>query len=513
MAEGIVEKSWRSIKQLFTSKTLKYNVKKATSHTMLPPKKKYENNLLYLSTSSHRSFDFNNYEIVKQLIKRSCNDNDVVSLKSLIVLHHLIMNPETRNMLYLGTYFLNFSYDAKFNKAGRPVVIRKYGYYIDVLARNHTDCGLTLDAIRNRLMKSTFQKMPVANLYKVIAPLERMIQIILNFDLPSIHCGNVLVYEVFRLVGMNVVSFMNCYTEAVLEVAERASKNVTISRNIHLINTYFILVRRVRFLHQFLRQHIFSDVNCVYDLLELSENQLLLLDNIKRYQDQHKTVPASVPSQSLQIPKVPIDILISLETTAPSAERLPQLKPLNSNPGEIQPFELDPGFQNALQPTPFNNNPEKHQPRESDLKKATKSQLFDHYQPKLLKLDDANNAQSILFSNNPQELTGLNLENVLQSTLIDDDWEKFPPFVPDSEFHGELQSMPFNKSPHNLESFEPDVRKAIQTTVPNKNYPKEYQASRWLSCDTNPFALQLRPTPVNWMATSKSQPSNLPVNN
>ena len=455
---------------------------------MLPPKKKHEKNLVSLSAFDHHSNECNNYEIVRQLIKRSCNDNDVISLKSLIVLHHLIMSPETKNMCYLGAYFLNFSYHSSFNTTSRPVVIRKYGHYIDLLARNHTDSGLDLDTIRNHSMVDKFEKLSVAGVCKMIDSLERIIKMILNYDLPNMHCGNVLVYEVFRLVGMNSIVFMNCYTEAVVNVASRVTDDQVCHKAIQIISTYFDLATKVRLLYQYFKKHIFNQVDSVHDLHQLNEDQLQLMENIQlRQEEKPQTHPSPIPSPWLDTLDVPFDNFVQLETAASPVKDTPQWATFSSQTEEVNLFEFDPPFQNAPRSMPNSNSPQENEQSPSNIQKVPQSTLLGDFQQELqsLTLDAQNTTHSILQFSNPQEppTPGLDFRNVFHSTLISD-IEEFRPFRPDSAFNDAPQVEPSDKK------------------------LQELLASGMVFSVTNPFALPQNPTPVSWVTPNQFQPNN-----
>ena len=471
MTDERIKSSWRSVKQLITNKALKYSVKKATSHLMLPPKTKHENNLISFSTVSNRSYESNNFEIIRQLIKRSCNDNDVVSLKSLIVLHRLIMSPETRNMRCLGAYFLNFSYDNNFNKVGRPAIIRKYGHYIDVMARNYTGSGLDLDTIRNRTMKYAFRRMPIADIYKVTISLEKAILIILNFDLPTIYCSNVLIYEVLELVGMNLISFINCYTEAIADLTARANEGEGDRKYIQIIDAYFILVQKVRVLKEYLKQHIFN-IDAAYYMRELNKHQLQLIENIK-FRQGEKRVPTSVPSLSSGTSEVPVDILIHIETTAPAKNFL-QWTTFNSESAGAEPIQQNP---TPIQQTPqltLSSNQQGPQQSKSGMKNIVQSIFPCDFTQEAFKIDDQDAVQLMVFSNSAQELQlyGREGQNPLQSTLIGDDPREFLPSIPDSLFQDTVQSTPTSIN------------------------PSEVKAPVCVPFNNNPFVSHLNPTPA-----------------
>lgn len=278
------QKRWRALKSSAAkSEEIKLTVKKATTNVVLPPKKKHESNLIYWSIVGQRTFDESrNYEIVERLIKRSRKDNDVVSLKSLIVLHNVIMSPETRNIRYLGAYFHNFSYDSRFNNLGRPVLIRKFGHYIDMLGKSHVNCGLDIDIITP--IKNNIKSLEIEKVVKCVCTLEKIIEEILNFDLPSVYCSNILIREVNRLLGFDLIMFLNNYMDAVLDIVDKVGSNEVGQKIYHMVDYYFQLSSKARILHDYLLKYMFNDTTSVPELKELDHYQRKKLDNLGKIQ-------------------------------------------------------------------------------------------------------------------------------------------------------------------------------------------------------------------------------------
>ena len=207
-----------------SNETLKLTVKKATVSDKNLPKIKHVNLLTHCFTIGHgcsRCDELHNYTIVRSILKRSRNDDDNVSLKSLMVLHHLMMVPETRCMNYVGRSFLNFSFKSSFKKPTRPTITRRYGRYLDGLAHNSVKYAIDFQSTNKDRMTSKFQQMTKGALFGTISGLQKMGTLIVTLDLPSHYCKNVLHREINRMVALNLISIMNCYTEAILKVMDR----------------------------------------------------------------------------------------------------------------------------------------------------------------------------------------------------------------------------------------------------------------------------------------------------
>ena len=289
---------WRNSKPVFVkSEDIKATIKKATSNVIQPPKKKHEDNLVYWSIIGHRSYnESSNYEIIERLIKRSRDENDSVSMKSLIVLHNLVMNTETKNMLYLGAYFVNFSFDRRFDNVGRPGIIRVYGQYIDMLARCHVNCGPEIDIISP--VKNKIQNLPVDEILKCVSSLEKIIEEILNMELPTIYCSNILIREVNRLVGLNLGLFLNSYTDSVLEVIGRIDNLEGNQQIVLMAKYYFIQHKKGRQLYDYVIRHMFNDTTTVPELTELDQKQRKILEKIIGSELSELSSAASTSSSS-----------------------------------------------------------------------------------------------------------------------------------------------------------------------------------------------------------------------
>lgn len=291
---------WRTMKSTNVKKEdIKVVVKKATSNELYPPKKKHESTLAYWAIVGHRSYDeLRNYNIIKQLIKRSRNDNDTVSLKSLIVLHSLVTNPQTKTMRYLGTYFLNFCLDSGFNHMGRSMVILKFAQYIDLLGRCFLECRY-IDII-----SPDKEKLKTLNLdanLKYVSSLEKILEEMVNFDLPSMYCCNVVVREAHRAIGFKMIFFMNNYTDAVVSVIKKIDYENADEKMIQMVNYYFIISSKVKTQYEYFIKYVFNDTTTVSDINEISLQQREEMEKIRqRFDSKLSTQSTSKNSSNTQ---------------------------------------------------------------------------------------------------------------------------------------------------------------------------------------------------------------------
>ncbi|XP_058469295.1 clathrin coat assembly protein AP180-like isoform X9 [Solea solea] len=197
---------------------------KATTHEVMPPKKKH---LDYLVSATNTT-NVNIPQMADTLFERSTNASWVVVFKALVTSHHMCVHGNERFIQYLASRTSLFNLSNFIDKTGShgydmSTFIRRYGRYLNEKAFAYRQMAFDFTRVKKGA-EGVMRTMTTEKLLKGMPVLQTQIDTLLEFDVHPKELNNGIINAAFLLLFKDLVKLFASYNDGVINLLEKYFK-------------------------------------------------------------------------------------------------------------------------------------------------------------------------------------------------------------------------------------------------------------------------------------------------
>uniref|UniRef100_A0A3P8X0T0 Clathrin coat assembly protein AP180 n=1 Tax=Cynoglossus semilaevis TaxID=244447 RepID=A0A3P8X0T0_CYNSE len=197
---------------------------KATTHEVMPPKKKH---LDYLVSATNTT-NVNIPQMADTLFERSTNASWVVVFKALVTTHHMCVHGNERFIQYLASRTSLFNLSNFIDKTGShgydmSTFIRRYGRYLNEKAFAYRQMAFDFTRVKKGA-EGVMRTMTTEKLLKGMPVLQTQIDTLLEFDVHPKELNNGIINAAFLLLFKDLVKLFASYNDGIINLLEKYFK-------------------------------------------------------------------------------------------------------------------------------------------------------------------------------------------------------------------------------------------------------------------------------------------------
>ncbi|KAG7454107.1 clathrin coat assembly protein AP180-like isoform X5 [Solea senegalensis] len=197
---------------------------KATTHEVMPPKKKH---LDYLVSATNTT-NVNIPQMADTLFERSTNASWVVVFKALVTSHHMCVHGNERFIQYLASRTSLFNLSNFIDKTGShgydmSTFIRRYGRYLNEKAFAYRQMAFDFTRVKKGA-EGVMRTMTTEKLLKGMPVLQTQIDTLLEFDVHPKELNNGIINAAFLLLFKDLVKLFASYNDGIINLLEKYFK-------------------------------------------------------------------------------------------------------------------------------------------------------------------------------------------------------------------------------------------------------------------------------------------------
>ncbi|XP_071819884.1 phosphatidylinositol-binding clathrin assembly protein-like isoform X3 [Apostichopus japonicus] len=205
-----------------TGSDLAKSVFKATTEEILGPKKKHLDYLLQCTNTEH----INIPELADMIIDRSLNANWVVSFKTLVTCHHLMVYGNESFLRYLATRSTIFNLEEFTDKGGTQgyemsTFVRKYSMYLNQKAYSYRNMAFDFCRAKRGKEEGVVRTMSTEKLLKALPSLQTHLDSLLDFEVNSTILSNGVINSAFLLLFKDCIRLFACYNDGIINLLDK----------------------------------------------------------------------------------------------------------------------------------------------------------------------------------------------------------------------------------------------------------------------------------------------------
>uniref|UniRef100_A0A8C6T3V5 Synaptosome associated protein 91b n=1 Tax=Neogobius melanostomus TaxID=47308 RepID=A0A8C6T3V5_9GOBI len=191
---------------------------KATTHEVMPPKKKH---LEYLVSATNTT-NVNIPQMADTLFERATNASWIVVFKALVTTHHMCIHGNERFIQYLASRTALFNLSNFIDKTGShgydmSTFIRRYGRYLNEKAFAYRQMAFDFTRVKKGA-DGVMRTMTTDKLLKAMPVLQTQIDTLLEFDVHPKELNNGIINGAFLLLFKDLVKLFASYNDGIINL-------------------------------------------------------------------------------------------------------------------------------------------------------------------------------------------------------------------------------------------------------------------------------------------------------
>ncbi|XP_041661330.1 clathrin coat assembly protein AP180-like isoform X8 [Cheilinus undulatus] len=302
---------------------------KATTHEVMPPKKKH---LEYLVSATNTT-NVNIPQMADTLFERATNASWVVVFKALVTTHHMCVHGNERFIQYLASRTSLFNLSNFIDKTGShgydmSTFIRRYGRYLNEKAFAYRQMAFDFTRVKKGA-EGVMRTMTTEKLLKGMPVLQTQIDTLLEFDVHPKELNNGIINAAFMLLFKDLVKLFASYNDGIINLLEKYFK-MKKSDCKEALEIYKRFLTRVTKIGEFMKlaETVGVDKN---DIPDINYAPSSILESLETHMNGLEDVKGGKKGEGSPTKGSPTNNVSPTSTPAKSSNAVPTLQP---PPGE-----------------------------------------------------------------------------------------------------------------------------------------------------------------------------------
>ncbi|PIK54710.1 Phosphatidylinositol-binding clathrin assembly protein, partial [Apostichopus japonicus] len=165
-------------------------------------------------------------ELADMIIDRSLNANWVVSFKTLVTCHHLMVYGNESFLRYLATRSTIFNLEEFTDKGGTQgyemsTFVRKYSMYLNQKAYSYRNMAFDFCRAKRGKEEGVVRTMSTEKLLKALPSLQTHLDSLLDFEVNSTILSNGVINSAFLLLFKDCIRLFACYNDGIINLLDK----------------------------------------------------------------------------------------------------------------------------------------------------------------------------------------------------------------------------------------------------------------------------------------------------